>query len=138
MSQASFLAAYDGFGERRTGGTGDAASATWLRDLAAATGAEARLMPVPFSHFIPGTASIEVEGHCIQGLPLFDGGTTDAKGVTGALGPLGSAAPIGVVEMEPRAASLPGNAFALARRESRHAAVVVALRTQPDSAPQCA
>jgi len=129
MSPVSFFAAYDGFGERRTGGTGDAASATWLRDLAAATGAEARLAPVPFSHFIPGTASIEVEGHCIQGLPLFDGGTTDAKGVAGALGLLGSAAPIGVVEMEPRAASLPGNAFALARRESRHAAIVVALRT---------
>jgi hypothetical protein len=133
MSPASFLAAYDGFGERRTGGTGDVAAATWLRDLAAATGAEAKLVPVPFSHFIPGTASVEIGGRCIQGLPLFDGGTTDDKGVAGALGPLGSAAPIGVIEMEPRAASLPGNAFALARRESRHAAIVVALRTQPDS-----
>ena len=78
MSAAGFFAAYDSFGERRTGGTGDAASATWLRDLAAATGAEARLAPVPFSHFTPGTASVEVEGRCIQGLPLFDGGTTDA------------------------------------------------------------
>jgi hypothetical protein len=42
---------------------------------------------VPFSHFISGTALVEIEGRCIQGLPLFHGGTTDAKGVAGALGP---------------------------------------------------
>jgi hypothetical protein len=134
MTPAEFFAAYDGFGERRTGGAGDITSAAWLRDHAAAAGATAAaLVPVAFTRFLPGPARLEVEGRSIEGLPLFDGGTTGPEGVAGALGPLGSGAPIGVVETEPRAASLPGNAFALARRESRHAAIVVALRTRPDS-----
>jgi hypothetical protein len=34
--------------------------------------------------------------------------------------------------MDPAAASLPGNAFARARAESRHAGIVIALRTKPD------
>ena len=41
------------------------------------------------------------------------------KKSAGRLGPLGSDAPIGVAEMDPAAASLPGNAFARARAESR-------------------
>ncbi len=34
--------------------------------------------------------------------------------------------------MDPAAASLPGNAFAQARAASRHAGIVIALRTRPD------
>jgi hypothetical protein len=131
MTLDAFFAAYDAFGERRTGGAGDAAAAAWLRDLAVAAGAAARLEAVPFARFEPGPAWIEAGGRRIEGLPLFDGGTT--AGLAGALGPLGGEAPVGLAEMEPRAASLPGNAFARARRESRHAAIVVALRTLPDS-----
>ena len=67
-----------------------------------------------------------------EGLPLFDGGLTGPDGVAGRMGPLGSDAPIGFAEMDPAAASLPGNAFAQARAESRHAGIVIALRTRPD------
>ena len=133
MNHAEFFAAYDGFGERRAGLAGDVASAAWLRDLAVQAGAEAALVPVPFQRFVPGEAFLDVAGRRIEGLPLFDGGVTDTAGITGTLGPLGSDATIGVVEMEPRAASLPGNPFAQARAASRHAAIIVALRTQPDS-----
>ncbi len=133
MNPAACFAEYDALGERRTGGPGDAASAAWLRGCAERAGAAAMLLPVAFTCFDPGAARLEVEGRVIEGLPLFDGGTTGAEGIVGALGPLGSDAPIGVVEMEPRAASLPDNAFALARRGSGHAAIVAALRTRPDS-----
>lgn len=133
MTPAEFFAAYDAFGIRRAGEAGDAASAAWLRDRAEAAGAAAELVPVGFSRLFPGPAFLEADGRVAEGLPLFDGGTTDQGGLTGTLGPLGGNARIGVVEMEPRAASLPGNAFAAARRESRHAAIVVALRTKPDS-----
>jgi hypothetical protein len=133
MNAAAFFAAYDAFGERRAGGAGDAASAAWLRDLAAQAGAEARLVPVAVPRFLPGPAFLDADGARIEGLPLFDGGTTDAQGVAGVLGPLGSEAPVGFAEMPPRVASLPGNSFAVARRASRHAAIVVALRTRPDS-----
>lgn len=133
MRPADFFAAYDAFGERRAGSEADAASAGWLRDLAAAAGATAVLQTVRFRRFLPGRACLDVAGRRIEGLPLFDGGVTGADGVTGSLGPLGSDAPIGVTEMQPYVASLPGNPFARARAESRHAGIVVALRTRPDS-----
>jgi hypothetical protein len=133
MTAEEFFAAYDAFGERRVGGEGDAASAEWLRDRAQAAGAASMLVPVTFERFLPDPSWLEAKSRRIEGLPLFDGGTTAQAGISGALGPLGSDAPIGVVEMAPRAASLPGNPFALARQQSRHAAIVVALRTQPDS-----
>ena len=133
MKAADFFAAYDAFGERRTGSPGDAEAASWLRELAAEAGAAAEILPIEFCRFTPGPAMLEADGRSVAGLPLFDGGTTDASGVAGWLGPLGSTAPIGVVEMAPRVASLPDNDFARARRDSRHAAIIVALRTQPDS-----
>ncbi len=133
MNAAGFFAAYDAFGERRTGCKGDTASAAWLRDLAEAAGARAEAITLPFSRFQPVTALIEAERRVVEGLPLFDGGLTDSIGVIGPVGLLGSRAPIGIVEMEPRAASLPGNAFAQARQSSAHRAIVVALRTKPDS-----
>lgn len=132
MNPAGFFADYDAFGDRRTGGEGDAAAAAWLRDKAAATGAEATLLPASFARLTPGRATLEGEGFAFAGLPLFDGGLTGPEGITGHLGPLGSDAPIGVAEMDPAAASLPGNAFAKARAGSRHAGIVIALRTKPD------
>lgn len=130
MNPAGFFADYDAFGTRRTGGEGDAAAAAWLHDKAAAAGAEARLLPVAFTRFSPGRAVLEAGGDAFEGLPLFDGGLTE--GIEGVLGPLGSEAPIGFAEMDPAAASLPGNDFSRARSESRHAGIVIALRTRPD------
>jgi hypothetical protein len=130
MNPAAFFADYDAFGERRTGGEGDAAAAAWLLARAQATGAEAVAHAVRFTRFTPGAAMLEAGGMAFEGLPLFDGGLTE--GIAGALGPLGSGAPIGFAEMDPAAASLPGNAFARARAESRHAGIVIALRTKPD------
>ena len=130
MNPSAFFADYDAFGERRTGGEGDAAAAEWLCRRAAAAGAEARLLPVAFTRLLPGEAVLTAAGARFEGLPLFDGGLTE--GIEGALGPLGSDAPIGFAEMDPAAASLPGNAFAQARAQSRHAGIVIALRTKPD------
>ena len=88
MNPAAFFADYDAFGDRRTGGEGDAAAAIWLRDRAAATGARARLLAVPFTRFTPDQARLKVGGEAFDGLPLFDGGLAD--GIEGALGLLGS------------------------------------------------
>jgi hypothetical protein len=78
---ADFFAAYDAFGERRTGSPGDAAAAAWLRELAAEAGAAAEILPIEFCRFTPGPAMLEADGRSVAGLPLFDGGTTDASGV---------------------------------------------------------
>ena len=133
MGPAELIAAYDAFGERRAGSPADLASAHWLCGLARDAGADASVVDVPFERFVPGDAHVDVGGRRIEGLPLFDGGTTGPQGVAGELGPLGSDAAIGVAEMPPRAASLPGNPFARARSASRHAAIVVALRTRVDT-----
>lgn len=133
MGPAELFAAYHAFGERRAGTPADLASAHWLCGLARAAGARAEVVEVPFERFVPGEARVDVGGRRIAGLPLFDGGTTGPEGIEGELGPLGSRATIGVAEMPPRAASLPGNPFALARASSGHAAIVVALRTRVDS-----
>jgi len=133
VSPAQFFAAYDAFGERRAGGPADLSSAHWLVELARDAGAQAQRLDVPFERFVPGEAWLETDRGRLPGLPLFDGGTTGPQGVAGRLGPLGSEAPIGVAEMPPRAASLPGNPFALERARSRHAAIVVALRTGVDT-----
>ena len=130
MNPAAFFADYDAFGVRRTGGEGDAAAAAWLCERAAATGALARLVPVDFIRLAPGEAVLHAGSARFDGVPLFDGGLTD--GIAGALGPLGSTAPIGFAEMDPAAASLPGNDFARARADSRHAGIVIALRTKSD------
>ncbi|NKC29257.1 hypothetical protein [Falsiroseomonas selenitidurans] len=128
----AFFAAYDAFGERRAGSAGDRASARWLCGLAEQAGAAAMLLPTAFQRLIPGAARLETEAGVMEGLPLFDGGLTGPEGVVGTLGPIGSVADIGVAEMHPGAASLPGNPFARARAESRHQGLVIALRTRPD------
>ncbi|MGG5818096.1 hypothetical protein [Falsiroseomonas sp. HW251] len=130
MKAAAFFADYDGFGEKRTGSAGDAAAAAWLRDLAQQAGAAAQAVRIRFAPFMPGPATLLVRGRLVKGLPLFDGGITDGGGIVGTLGPIGSAARFGCARMHPREASLPNNPFALARRQSRHTGIVIALTTR--------
>jgi uncharacterized protein DUF3604 len=62
----------------------------------------------------------------IEGLPVFDGGFTDATGVRGRLGHLGSEAEIGLLEAPPNAEY--GPTYLKMRRETRHRAIVVITR----------
>ena len=129
---ADFFAQYDSFGERRAGSTGDLASAAWLaQQLAGVRALHTTFQKVRFRRFLPGEATLHAQGvPRIQGLPLFDGGLTEPDGVTGQIGPLGSDADIGFAVMEPAMASLPNNAFARARADSSHRAIVIALTTR--------
>lgn len=131
-AQASaFFEQYDRLGIKRAGTDGDRASSIWLAErLAVMDGVFVESRPVFFRRFVPGRALLTAaDGFCVEGLPLFDGGLTGPKGVSGVLGPLGSDAPVGFARMEPSMASLPGNAFAQARSASRHQAMVIALTT---------
>lgn len=128
---SAFFAQYDALGERRAGSSGDLAAARWLvEQLCATAGVAVRSVEVPFERFVPGEAWLEADGLRIEGLPLFDGGLTGPEGLSAPIGPLGSDAAIGFAQMEPSAASLPGNAFAQARAASRHRAIVIALSTR--------
>lgn len=129
---ANFFADYDSFGVRRAGSTGDLESAAWLAgQVACVPVLQSVFQDVRFRRFLPGESSLRADGHPqVEGLALFDGGLTDAQGITGRIGPLGSDAEIGFAVMEPAMASLPDNAFAQARADSRHRAIVIALTTR--------
>ena len=129
---AAFFERYDSFGIRRAGTDGDLASANWLASqLQAIESLKVAQQAVHFMRFFPGDSFLlESTGARIEGLPLFDGGSTGPDGVHGRIGTLGSAADIGFAVMEPAAASLPNNAFATARADSRHRAIVIALTTR--------
>ncbi len=125
---AQLLRDYDEFGLRRAGTPGDLACAAWLRDLVGGSGVDAEQIPVPLSLCTIVEAAIELPDLRIDGLPLFDGPDTPADGVAGALGPWNSDAPIGLLEIDPAAASIKGQPFESMRQQTRHAALVLCTR----------
>jgi hypothetical protein len=66
----------------------------------------------------PTTTALIWGSRRLEGLPLFDGGFTDARGVRGRLGPLGSDADIGLAETAPNAAVRRANTARIPRRGS--------------------
>lgn len=120
------IRAYESQGFHRTGTEVDRASGEWLADEVRRIGVEPVLEEFPLSRVDPVEASLTVNGRRIEGLPLFDGSFTDAAGVTGVLGTLGSDAPIGFGELVPNGAEI--GAVGDARRQDRHQAIVVVTR----------
>src|SRR5262245_20302302 len=64
----------------------------------------------------------------IEGVPLFDGGFTDSRGIRGRLGALQSDAEIGLTETAPNAAA--AGPLGEARRANRHKGIVCVTRGQ--------
>ena len=121
---ARIFEAYDGQGIHRTASDGDARSARWLADEVRAAGVEPVLAPVPLDRLEPVEVRIEVGERSLEGIPLYDCGYTDADGVVGALGPLGSSAPIGIGPLGSGAERPQAQAFQEARRAHAHRALV--------------
>jgi hypothetical protein len=121
---ASVFEQYDCQGVHRTGTDTDTASAYWLAETVRSAGPEP--VVVPFSHrrIDPVQGCVEVGERRCDGLPLFDCAYTDAEGVTGQLGPLGSTAPLAVGELPPQPRLPEAQAFMDARRNGDHRAMV--------------
>jgi hypothetical protein len=120
---AGWLAAWDGQGIHRTGTAGDRAGAEWLAREAAAFGAEATIEEFALDRLDPVDCFLELAGRQIAAVPVFDAPPTDAEGVTGRLGNIGSEVEIGVAELSPRAVYT--GEFARIRRDTPHRALVV-------------
>jgi hypothetical protein len=118
--------AYAEQGFHRTGTEVDRASADWLADEVRALGLQPMLEEFSLNRVDPLDASLVMNGRKIEGLPLFDGGFTNATGIAGSLGALNSDAPIGFAELAPNAAA--AGALGEARRKNRHQAIVVVTR----------
>jgi len=120
------IRAYDEQGFHRTGTEVDRRSGDWLANEVRQIGFEPVFEEFSLSRVDSLLAYIEVDSRKIEGLPLFDGGFTDAAGVMGKLGNINSDAAIGLTEIPPNAAET--GALGDARRQNRHQAIVVTTR----------
>jgi hypothetical protein len=124
LSRATeWLKAWDRQGTHRTGTEGDEAGAAWLAAEAAKLGVTPAAEEFALDRLDPLAAHLEIDGSRIAGVPVFDAPGTGAGGVSGKLGPAGSAAAIGVAELSPYAVYAPE--YDKLRRESRHDALVI-------------
>lgn len=111
---------YDAQGDHRTGSPVDAESGRWLADRVDEAGIVPEIEWMGFSRIDIQAAYVEVGERRAEGVPLFDGGFTEAAGVTGGLGPLDAGGGIGLADAGPRG----GEALARYRRATTDLAAV--------------
>jgi hypothetical protein len=127
----SVIEAYDSQGIHRTGTEVDCRSAEWLVDRARHLGIEATMEPFAFSRIDPQPSFLKIADRRMEGVPLFDAAFTDANGMHGRLGALGSDAEIAVAETQPFTLMEPHRELrdaVAAARTSRHKAVILLTR----------
>ena len=122
---AQVIQEYDAQGWHRTGTETDHASCRWLADQVRECGLNPTLEPYSLSRVDPQLSYIDIDGRRVSGLPMFDGGFTGPEGIDGSVGPLGSEAQIGLVNLGPAG---PDDAIVMARRSSGHRAMVAVTR----------
>jgi hypothetical protein len=123
---AQIIRTYEEQGIHRTGTEVDRISGDWLANQIRLIGLTPAQEAFTISRIDPIAASLSADSRRIEGVPLFDGGFTDASGVSGRLGPLASDAPIGLTEIAPNTAG--AGPLAEARSQNRHRAIVVVTR----------
>jgi hypothetical protein len=100
---ARWIQAYDAQGIHRSASPADERSAEWLASEATDGRAHVQIDEFPFDRVEPIASYVEVDGICIAGEPLFDSPFTNAEGIDGRLGQLGSNARVGLAEYSPHA-----------------------------------
>ncbi|MGZ5103044.1 MAG: hypothetical protein ACXWHB_02000, partial [Usitatibacter sp.] len=132
---ARYVQVYDSQGNHRTATAGDIAAAMWLQAEVRAIGPAAQLEDFPIDRVDPGPAYVEVGGRRIDGVPVFDAAFSDAGGIKGRLGALGSDAEIALVESDPFVLLEPQreqrSAVAEARKSKHKAAIVLTRGSVP-------
>lgn len=123
---ASRIADYAAQGFHRTGTDVDARSAAWLAALVAETGLAPAREAFTLNRVEPAAAAMVAEGRRVEGIPLFDAAFTDERGIRGRLGPLGSAAEIGLTDLVPNQAA--AGRLGEGRRSGAHKAIVCVTR----------
>jgi len=120
---AAWLAAWDRQGIHRTASAGDHAGAEWLGREAMALGAKVWIEEFALDRLDPVECFVEFGVRQLAAVPVFDASATDAEGIAGRLGAIGSETEIGVAELSPRAVYT--GELERIRRDSRHRALVV-------------
>lgn len=123
---AQIIREFEEQGDHRTATVVDRASADWLSGQVREAGLEPIQESFSISRVNPISGALIAADHRIDGLPLFDGAFTDAAGIQGRLGQLGTEAEIGLAESPPNTAG--AGALGAARRANRHRAIVLVTR----------
>jgi hypothetical protein len=129
---ARIIREYDRQGDHRTGSPVDAESGRWLADRVDEAGLFPEIEWMGFSRIDVQAGYVEVADRWAEGVPLFDGGFTDAAGVTGALGTLDGDGAIGLGHVGPRA----GSDFQAYRRATAHRAAVAVTGGAANGTPE--
>ena len=125
---AADIRAWDAIGNHRTGTDGDRDAAAWLAESCRQAGVAAVPSEFPLRRWLPGRCAVTVDGQVAKGVPLFDGGTTAAQGVSAPLALLPCAADcigVGVIGGGE-------NTIAPARKEGRHPALIAITKANAD------
>ena len=129
---ARIVREYDSQGDHRTGSPVDAESGRWLADRVDDAGIVPEIEWMGFSRIDIEAAYVEIGDRRAEGVPLFDGGFTDAAGITGTLGPLDGDGAIGLGHAGPRA----GSDFRSYRRDTAHRAAVTVTGGPANGVPE--
>lgn len=124
---------WDAIEDHRTGTEGDRQTAQWLADSIRAAGLEPHEDAFALRRWVLRDCSVAVNGDAVAGVPLFDGATTEALGISAPLGVLsGKGEGIGLAAVGAAAGASANQAFAAARRGNGRPALVAVTRGHPD------
>ena len=111
-------------GSHRTASDVDGDSGTWLAEEASRLGATVTPRSFTLSRVDLQTCLVASGDEKREGVPLFDGGFTNADGVRGRLGAPGSGAPIILTTLDQNAIGTEGQSIAELRRSAGTRAIV--------------
>ncbi len=122
---AADIEGWDAIEDHRTGTAGDLRTAQWLADLARDAGAAPVIDRFPLRRWALRHCCVEADGTTAAGVPLFDGGSTDANGVEAPLVALPSDVPgIGIGAFGNDAGAAANAALSHARQAAERPALV--------------
>ena len=76
---------WDNSNQHRTGTDGDRETTAWLAQEISDLGAKPIIHEFPFNRRVPHSACVSIGTTTLDGVPMFDGGTTSDEGVTGVV-----------------------------------------------------
>ncbi len=140
---ANDIRGWDAIDDHRTGTSGDRRTSDWLASRVHDAGLSPRRDDFELSRWVLERCEIEVGQSTVEGIPLFDGGTTGPEGTVGTLEVLrngtgghetGFGPRIGVGELGHHASGGANRVFAEARATAAHAGLV-AVAKMDDGVP---
>jgi len=121
---AEIIEEYSAQGIHRTGTTVDNQSGQWLADRIAELGVKPELERFEFERVQPMNNSLTIGDQTFEGVPAYDCTYTDANGITGRVGALGSDAEIGILQVRPFGSAPEVRKLYAAREKGLHKAFI--------------